>query len=191
MIGLAGTYVIPDRHDKDHGVGGQGRVDRGESSNLTEAVSVTKGSDFVLAVLRGDRAAVGEAIEGRGWDVDGLAVLDKKLGKVVLGESSNDGELLAGVDSLALSVEVGDTVSVWVVVATVGITVAGESICTVSTTTAGCLANVVGVVFAGVRGQSKRVRVGFPVKSCQTGTWTIRDEGTASYQTSISAQQAP
>lgn len=155
LIVFGGTYVVPDGHDEDHRVGGQGRVDGGESSNLTEAVSVTKDSDFVFAVLRGDRAAVGEAIKGRGGDVDGLAVLDKELGKVVLGEPSDNSELLAGVDSLALSVEVSDAVSVWVVVAAVGITVAGKSICTVSTTTAGSLANVVGVVFTGVRGQSE------------------------------------
>ena len=61
-------------------------------------------------------------------------------------------ELLAGVNGLPLSVEIGDTHAVWVVVATVGVALASEAVVGVGTTAVVGLADMVVVVRARVRG---------------------------------------
>ena len=71
-------------------------------------------------------------------------------------------ELPAGVDGLALAVEVGVAHAVGVVVAAVGIALASEAIIRVSTTAVGASADVVVVVRAGVGSEGKGVGVGLP-----------------------------
>lgn len=71
-------------------------------------------------------------------------------------------KLLARVYRHAFAVEVGVTHSVWVVVAPVGVAKTGKSILRVGTTASVGLANVVVVVLARVRSESKRVRVRLP-----------------------------
>lgn len=68
----------------------------------------------------------------------------------------------ARVDGLALAVEVLVTHAVGVVVAAVGVTLAREAVLRVRTTAVAGLADVVFVVSTSMRGQGKRVRVGFP-----------------------------
>ena len=141
-----------------------------------------------IAELGGDGTALrGDTLDGGGWDLDGLAVLDEELAELVLLKSGDDAgfrlalgctklsmhsvkqargilrELLAGIDGLALSVEVGDTHAVRVVVATVGIAFSGEAVIRVGTATVVGLADVVVVVRARVGSKSERVRVGLPV----------------------------
>ena len=71
-------------------------------------------------------------------------------------------EFLAGVEGLALSVEVGVAHTVGVVVAAIGVTVTGEAVVGVSAAAATGLADVVGVVLARVRSEGERVGVRFP-----------------------------
>jgi hypothetical protein len=79
--------------------------------------------------------------------------------------SSNLRELLAGVDSLALAVEFGVAHSVGVVVAAVGVAIAGEAVIRVGAAAARGLADVVLVVLAGVRGECKSMGVGLPARA--------------------------
>lgn len=159
---LGATYIIPDGHDQHHRVAGEGRVELGEPPDLVEAVAVPEDVELGGAVVGRDGAAVREAVVGRLGDQDLLSVLDEVLGQVVLGELGHDCELLAGVNCLALAIEIRVAVSVWVVVATVGIAVAGESVLGICTAAAVGLAYVVGVVRARVGGQCEGVRVGLP-----------------------------
>jgi hypothetical protein len=180
------TYVIPDRHDEDHGLRNS-LVDGREASDLTEAVTVTENGELVLAVIRGDGARGGQAIVLGTGDLDLLAVLDEELGESILLKLGNNTvrwsvgfhetistegtlkclrlrEFLAGVYSLSLAVEVRVTHAVWVIVAAVGVTVASKAIVGVGTAAVLVFADVVCVVLATVRGEGERVGVRFPSK---------------------------
>jgi hypothetical protein len=78
------------------------------------------------------------------------------------GGGENIRELLGGVNRLALAVEVGVAHAVGVVVAAVGVTLAGEAVVRVGTATVVGLADVVRVLRARVRSKGKSVRVGLP-----------------------------
>lgn len=55
------TYVVPDRHDQDHGKS-QGLVELGEASDLLEAVELVEDGVLVGAVLGGDVGGLGDAL---------------------------------------------------------------------------------------------------------------------------------
>lgn len=57
------TYVVPDRHDEDHGLL-ESCVELGESANFGESVAVAESLELVGAELRGDVAAGGDALCG-------------------------------------------------------------------------------------------------------------------------------
>lgn len=185
------TYIVPDRHDKDQGLR-NGFVKGGEASDLTVAVAIIENGELVLAELGGNGAGAGKAVELGAGNLDLLAVLDEELGELVLLELGHDTvlaisqhsheqgdlqgplclrELLAGIDGLALAVEVGVAHAVRVVVAAVGVTVTGEALGGVSATAVGVLADVVVIVLASVGSESERVGVGFPdVDLCAAST---------------------
>jgi hypothetical protein len=100
---------------------------------------------------------------GGAGDLDGLAILDEVLAHLVGLEAGDDGEFPASIDNLAGAVEVGVAQTIWVVVAAVSITAAGEAVLGVGSPTPICLADVVLVGLTWVRGQSVRVRVRLPV----------------------------
>lgn len=83
-------------------------------------------------------------------------------------------ELLGGVELLVLAVEVGVAHAERVVVAAVGVAVAGEAVLRVGTTATVGLADVVVVVLARVRRESKSVGVGLPDVDlgAATAVWT-------------------
>lgn len=83
------TYVVPDRHDQNHG-DREGLVELGEAADLGEAVLVTKDLELRAAKVRGDAAALGKAVKGRGGDLDLLAALNEELGELVGLELGDD-----------------------------------------------------------------------------------------------------
>lgn len=74
-------------------------------------------------------------------------------------------ELLGGVNSLALAIELSVAHAVWVVVATIGVTLSSEAVIRVGTTAVRARADVVLIVRARMGGESKRVGVGLPKSS--------------------------
>ncbi len=103
-------------------------------------------------------------------------------------------EFLAGVDSLALAVEVLVPHAVRVVIATICVALAGEAVVGVGTTASARLTDVILVGGAGMRGQGIRVRVRLPifiVSLLGAARGRVCEKARESYQTSISAQQAP
>ena len=87
------TYVVPDGHDQNHRQG-QSLVELFEAADLTEAVPVVESRKLGVAELGGDSAALGgNAVDGGGWDLDVLAVLDEELAHLVLLEASDDAVL--------------------------------------------------------------------------------------------------
>lgn len=95
------------------------------------------------------------------------------MGQLVVRELADDSELLAGVKGLASTVEVVVAHAVRVVITTVGVTLASESVVGVSTTALVSLADMVFVVSARVRGESEGVRVRLPDIDLST-TGTVR-----------------
>lgn len=85
----AGTYVVPDGHDEDHG-NPEGVVHLLEAADLLEAVAVVEHIEHGGAELGGDLAAVGHALPRRRRDLDLAAVLDEVLGELVLLEAGDD-----------------------------------------------------------------------------------------------------
>lgn len=83
------TYVGPDGHNQNQG-SVQGVSESVPAANLGIAVAVAKDGELVGAEVRGDGAGVGDALVGRGGDVDADTVLDKELGVGVRGELGND-----------------------------------------------------------------------------------------------------
>jgi hypothetical protein len=55
------TYVVPDGHDQNHGEG-KGLVERGEPTDLLEAVPLVKDGVHVGAVLGGDVGGLRDAL---------------------------------------------------------------------------------------------------------------------------------
>ena len=178
------TYVVPDRHDEDHG-NPKGVVEEGPSTDVVESVEVVKDLKDLVAELGGDGRGVGKTLEGRGGDLNLLAVLDEELRHLVLLKASDDTivrllvnilptffsktggndlrELLAGVDNLADTIEVGVTHAVGVIIATVGVAETVEAFLGVGTTAGVVLADVVVIVLARVGGKSEGVGVGLPI----------------------------
>lgn len=177
------THVVPDRHDENHGLA-KSLVHGRHTADLVEAVVVAEHAELRLAVLGGDGARGGHAIEGGAWDRDLLAVLDEELRVGVLLELSDDAiratvsreeqssqkqlsdwrlrKFLAGVEGLALAVEFRVAHAVRVVIAAVSIAVTGEAVVRVSAAAVLPLADVIGVVLARVGGKGERVGVRFP-----------------------------
>jgi len=82
--------VVPDGHDEHHGHG-EGLVELVEAADVGEAVVVAEGLELVRAELGRDGGAVlGDAVEGRGRDLDLLATLDDELGDLVGLEAGDD-----------------------------------------------------------------------------------------------------
>ena len=185
-----GVVIVPDGHDQDHGHA-QGRVELVEAAHLGEAVAVVEGLELRAAELGRDGGGVRrDTLDVGSGDLNLLAVLDEELGELVLLEAGDDAvgmsvlmvglceekgdavwktgnirELLAGIDGLALAVEVGVAHAVRVVVATVGVAKTGEAVLGVGTAAGIPLADVVLVVLARVRREGERVCVGLPVCS--------------------------
>ena len=120
--------VIPDREDED-GSTGERLAHSGYTTVGGEVVGVAKGSLLSRAEGVGDRVTgdTGDSGLGVGDDNAVLDVLTADLGKSTTGstvggdELSHDGELLAGVDGLAGSVEAGVAHAVRVEVAAIGV----------------------------------------------------------------------
>lgn len=80
------TYIIPERHDEDHG-GLVGHVHLREAADLAEAVDVVEGLDGGVAPLLGELVA---ADVGRVGVLDLLAVLDEELDDLAGGPLGDD-----------------------------------------------------------------------------------------------------
>ena len=201
-VGEGRTHVGPDGHDEDHG-NRQRVVEDGVATDLAEAVAVVEGDGSGLAELGVDGVGVArDAIDVGGGNLDDVAVLHEDLVHAVgleagddagslsakpplkkKGESGrrrgNSREGLAGVDGLALAVEVGVAEAVRVVVAAVGVAVAGEPVVRVGATALVLNADVVFVaVVAGVGGEGEGVRVGLPDVDLGTAGAHATDTGT-------------
>lgn len=172
-----GTYIVPDGHDQNHR-NLQSGVELVKTANLLEPVTVAKSNGSRLAKLRSDRAGVArDAVPLGGGYLDLLVVLHEELGKLVLLELGHDSKLFAGVDRKALAVEVLVAHSVRVVVTAVSVTVAREPVVRVGAAAARRFANVVLVVLARVRCESKCVCVGFPNVDLGTAAAVRTDAG--------------
>ncbi len=179
------TYIVPDGHDEHHG-DRKGLVELGEAADLGKAVAVAKCLELSRAELGSDgRAVLGNAIELGRRDLNLLSVLDEELSELVLLELGHDAagkhgpgqqhtlggktgrdsrELAAGVEGLALAIEIWVAHAVGVVVAAVGVAVASEAVVRVCATAARGLADVVLVVLARVGGEREGMRVRLPVR---------------------------
>lgn len=182
-MAIVETYIIPERHDEDHSLL-DGIVHLREAANFGEARCIVKCLDGSLAPLLGELVALNTG-PGRVGVLDLLAVLDEELDDLALGPLGDNAilsrlapgepracgsaevalkqnlrEHLGGVERLAGAVEVLVTLPIWVVIATVGVTVAVEAVFGVSTTAAVILANVVCVVLARMRGNGEGVSIG-------------------------------
>ena len=76
------TYIIPDRHDEDHG-DGECLVELAPAADLGEAVAVTKDLKLIVAELRRDVARVGNSVVCGRRNLMLLAVLDEELGQLL------------------------------------------------------------------------------------------------------------
>jgi len=122
--------VIPNREHEDHATT-HGTTNTGHTALLLEAVGVTEGGLLGIAEIGGDGVIGGHARDSGLGVLDDLAVLNVETtdfaecagGGVVAGkELSDDRELAAGVDGHAFAVEVLDTHTEGVEIATVGVT---------------------------------------------------------------------
>lgn len=156
------TYIVPDRHDKNHGNSESG-VELRETANLFKAVAVAKGGRSSLTELGSNVTSFPRNTIPLGWGcLDLLAALDEKLGKPVLAELGYNSELLARVDGEALAVKIGIAHAIGIIVAAVSVAATCEAVFRVGTTAVGRFANVVLVILASVRRKGKGVRIGLP-----------------------------
>jgi len=161
-----GVVVVPDGHDEDHGLL-HGDTHLLESTKLLVDVGVAENFLLSIAVGIGDGVARntsnGGLRVGNNLAVLGVEALD--LSEVAGGvgkELGNDGDLLGGVDDLALAVEAGVALAVRVEVAAVGITPATIAVGAVGTAALVAIAD--GLIGDGARmgGEGSSHVVGLP-----------------------------
>lgn len=151
------------------------------AANIGVAVGVL-GEDVEEDVAESgvDVRGFGETGVGGHGDLDLLASLDEELVEVVGLELGDNGEGLAGVESLALAVEVGVAHAVGVVVAAVGVAAAGVAVLGVGAAALVVVTAHVVVVeadLAGVGGQGEGVGVGLPDIDLSTASTEGTDTG--------------
>lgn len=161
-----GGMVVPDGHDKDHGLG-EGLAHLLQATLDVEVTDIAESSLLSIAERLGDRVARDTSNVGLGV-LNDLAVLDvetldlAEIASGVLDELGDDGELGAGVDGLALTVEGGVAHAVRVEVATIGIAGTAIAVGGVGTAAGVTLAHVLVDGGAGVGSEGGRDLVGLP-----------------------------
>lgn len=159
--------VIPDGHDENH-VLGEGLAHLLEAALALVVIEIAKDGLLGVAPGIGDGVLVGEAGNGGDRVGDDDAILDVEaldLGEIagrVLQELGDNGELLCGIDSLALAVEGLVAHAVSVEIASIGIANTAIAVSAVGTTAAIALAPALADGGAGVRSEGGSHVVGLP-----------------------------
>lgn len=158
--------VVPDGHDEDHGLG-KGLAHLLQATLRGEVIDIAESSLLSIAERLGDGVA-GNSINVGLRVFNDFAVLNvealdlSKIASGVLDELGDNGELGAGIDCLALTVESGVAHAVAVEVATIGIASTAIAVVGVGTTAGVTLAHVLFDGGAGVRSERCRDFVRFP-----------------------------
>lgn len=174
-----GGMVVPDGHDEDHGLG-KGLAHLLQATLLVEVIDITESRLLSIAERLGDGVASDASNLGLRV-LNDLAVLDiealdlTEIASRVLEELGDDGELLGGIDGLALTVEGGVTHAVRVEVATIGIASTAIAVVGVGTTARVALAHVLVDGGAGVGSESGRDLVGLPDIHLRAASTVVTD----------------
>jgi hypothetical protein len=154
LVALKITYIIPKRHDKNHWLADSVTHLR-KTTHILELGAVTELLLGSIAELCGNLRATRNVLGFGNSEL--LATLDEVLGDLLqlatrAVELCHHRHLLGSIDSLALSVEIGISMSVWVEITAIRITITDIALLRIGTTALSSRAGVVCVVLAWMRG---------------------------------------